>query len=59
MVYVTKYGFYLPAITRSRKLLVVITYGEEWQEENREENPGFLPVMEEAVAKNLVAKFPL
>jgi hypothetical protein len=59
VVYVTDVPLYLPAITRSRKLLVVITYGEYWQEENRKRNPDKLPVMEEAVAQNLVTKFPL
>ena len=58
VVYVTKSdNLYLPAITRARKLLVVITYGEKWREENRK-NPYYLPIMEEAVAKNLVTKFP-
>ena len=62
VVCVTKYVLYHPAITRSRKLLVVITYGDDWQEENREKNRFSrlnLPIMEEAVAKNLVTKFPL
>ena len=48
----------LPVITRARKLLVIITSGEHWQEEKRKENPLKLPLMEEAVAKNLVTRFP-
>ena len=58
VVLVTDIYLYLPAITRARKLLVVITYGEDWQEENREEYSNRLPMMEEAVAQNLVTKFP-
>jgi len=60
VVYVTEYFLYLPAITRSRKLLVVITYGECWQEEYRQDDLDcYLQMMEEAVAQNLVTKFPL
>ena len=55
VVYVTDSYLYLPAITRSRKLLVVITYVEYWQK-NREGNPMALSLMEEAVDKNLVTK---
>ena len=58
VVYVTKQFLRLPDITRARRLLVVITYGENWQEEKREDNLDKLPIMEEAVAKNLVTKFP-
>ena len=57
VVYVTDFYLYLPAITRSRKQLIVITYGKEWQEENREKNSDCLPMMEKAVDKNLVTKF--
>ena len=59
IVYITKYALYLPVITRARKLLVLITFGEKYQEEKREKNPERLPVMEEAFAKKLVTKFPL
>ena len=58
VVYVVDSYLYLPAITRSRKQLVVITYGEDWQEENRRD-PLYLPLMEEAVAQNLATKFPV
>ena len=59
VVCVTDYSLDLRAISCARKLLVVITYGENWQEEKREDNLDKLPIMEEAVAKNLVTKFPL
>ena len=58
VVYLTMNDLYFPAVTRARRLLVVITYGEKWQEEKRKEKTCQLLMMEEAVAQKLVAKFP-
>ena len=58
IVCITKYCLYLPVITRARKLLVIMTFGQKYQEENRGKNPERLPMMEEAFAKKLVTKFP-
>jgi hypothetical protein len=56
VVYVTEYSLDLRLITRARKLLVVITFGEYWQEENRQKNRDCLPLMEEALDQDLVTK---
>ena len=58
IVCITKYCLYLPVITRARKLLVIMTFGQKYQEENRGKNPERLPMMEEAFAKKLMTKFP-
>ena len=56
IVCITNYSLYLPVITRARKLLVLITFGQKYQEENRGKNPGRLPMMEEALDQDLMTK---